>query len=93
MFIRKKDEATASHIPPLQYEKQIVFIRGHQTRRLSTNYFGDGVNYIDPQTANNMRFFVDTDGIKFGDENLNRVIIPKEVFIEAVNKFCPGKIE
>lgn len=76
------------NIEHIQSERQLISDGKTWTRRFTTSFFGDGFNFIEKGRADNMSFFVDEDGIKFGDASLNRMIIPKDVLIEAMDKFC-----
>lgn len=42
---------------------------------------------VNEEDCNNMKYFCDDEGIKFGNEHFSQTIIPKNILIEAFQKY------
>lgn len=53
----------------------------------------DGIILVDSEKfySHERKFFVEEDGIRYGHEEFNKMILPKEVFITAYKKYIKGE--
>lgn len=71
-----KEATRLAKVSSAEYKEQRIF------------HLLDGtIAYVDADNCNNMDYFCDDEGIKYGNEHFSHTIVPKNVFIEAINKW------
>ena len=71
-----KDVFSFTKIPELECKYQRIF-----------SLIDGSTTYVDEDKCVNMAYFCDDEGIKYGNEHFSQIIVPRHVFVEALNKY------